>query len=196
MPALRQVVRAAKAMKRPAAWDLRGANLKTPRAGRRGTGGLAARSLRHASMSRGVEARGSEHFWFAPTCVNQRAPGPDSVPRALGTFGSGGHLSCRISGKPGIRLESDEGLPGADQRIRAAEPCLPARACPPSPCGLTLTRKRRTCRNGRAFDHPPDDARRRRACARLGGGGRLEPGPRRCRLFHRGRSARLPHRRG
>ena len=42
VPALRQVVRAVKAMKRPAAWDLRGANLETPRAGRRGTGGLAA----------------------------------------------------------------------------------------------------------------------------------------------------------
>jgi hypothetical protein len=58
-------------------------------------------------MSRGVEARGSEHFCLRTLRKLECAPDP-GVPRALGTFRE-------------RRSVSEYGVPGAAQRIGAAE---------------------------------------------------------------------------
>src|SRR3954469_2214426 len=60
---------------------------------------------RQASISRGVEARGSEHFVCAH-CVNLSAPRTLGVLRALGIF-------------PGVMRNSECGSPRADQRTGA-----------------------------------------------------------------------------
>ncbi len=79
--------------------------LQTPRAGRLGFGGLAVIGLRQASMSRGVEARGSEHACLRTLrkLVCARTPG---VPRALGSF-------------PGDAHDEMQAAPGACPKIRA-----------------------------------------------------------------------------
>jgi len=59
--------------------------------------------FRHASASRGVEARGSEHFEFAPTCVNLSAPDPNASRAPSVYFGAGGHRACRIQARHPVR---------------------------------------------------------------------------------------------
>ena len=70
-------------------------------------GSSAVRAREKASMSRGVEVRGSEHFCLRHLRKLECAQDP-GVPRALGTFRE-------------RRSASQYGVPGAAQRIRATE---------------------------------------------------------------------------
>ena len=136
----------------------RGASLKTPRAGRLWFGGLAAcraeprrdrgkagtTGLRQASMSPGVEARGSSR--------------PFGVPRALGSFGGG-----RIS------APTTTAFP-APQTNRAAERWLPPVITGLVP--VIPLRRARPCltkRDGR--DDPGHDKKRARGGQRGTSGG-------------------------
>ena len=92
-----------------------GANLQTPRAGRLGYGGLAV--IRISTRLDVARRRGP---WVRAPCLRTRrklvCAWTLGVPRALGTFGSGGKGKWEC------------GLPGAVQRIRAMSRVCFARA--------------------------------------------------------------------